>query len=319
MEKAIKLRMIFMGTASFAKEMLAALIKEQYNIVAVFTRLDAPRGRKQEITKSPVRELAEENKIPVFQPSKMDEEAVSQVKKLKPDVMVVAAYGKILPREILEAPGFGCLNVHASLLPKYRGPSPVQNALLSGEKETGVTIIMMNEGIDTGDIIAQKKIAIDENDNAETLSAKLSRLGVNLLLETIPLLIERKIEIKKQDDSKATVCQLIEREDGRIIWEEEAETIFSRFRAFYPWPGIFCFWENDKSLERIKLTKISLQKKDPETKYRIGEVFELEDKIGVQAGSGVIIVEELQIEGKKSMGIRDFLNGYPGFIGSALR
>ncbi len=315
----VKIRMIFIGTSSYAKEILEALIKEQFNIVAVFTRLDTPKGRKQKIAKGPVGELAETNNISLYQPIKLDQESIEQIKKLKPDIIITASYGKLLPREILKIPGFGCLNIHASLLPKYRGPSPIQNALLYGEKETGVSIILMNAGFDTGDVIAVEKIEIDPEDNAETLMAKLAKLGADLSIKTIPLWVERKIEPTKQDDSQASICQLIDREDGKIIWGEEAEKIHNKFRALYPWPGIFSFWENNGIMHRIKFIKIFLEKQDPETPHKPGEIFQLGEKIGVQTLKGVIIIGELQIEGKDSVLIKDFINGYPNFIGSILR
>lgn len=308
-----------MGTSAFAKEILAALIDANYNIIAVFAQPDKKTGRDQEVKISPVKELAISNQIPVLQPVKLNQEATSEIKKLKPDLIIVAAYGKILSRAILEIPGFGCINIHASILPKFRGPSPVQNALLAGEKETGVTLMLMNEGIDTGDILAQEKIAIGKDDNAEDLSKKLSKLGTKILLETLPLWVEQKLQPRKQDDSKTLLCQLIEREDGRIIWEDEAENIYNKYRAFYPWPGIFSFWENNGTLERIKLTKITLQNSDTKTNHRSGEVFQLGDKIGVQTLKGVIILEEIQLEGKKPSAIKDFLNGHPNFTGSILR
>lgn len=318
MDKNTKLRIVYFGTSIFSKIVLEALIKNGYNIVAVFTRPDLPKGRNKEIEKSPAKQLAEANQIPIYEPGKLDDQVTLDLKKLKPDIILLAAYGKILPRNILEIPGFGCLNVHASLLPKYRGPSPIQNALLAGEKETGVTIIQMNKGIDTGDILAQGKIDILPKDNFETLEVKIAEAGTKLLLDLMLPWIERKIETQKQKDEEATVCQLIEREDGRIIWENEAEKIYNMYRAFYPWPGIFTFWKHDNCLERVKLNKISIQNSDPEIKYESGKIFQLGDKIGVQCLKGVIIIEELQLEGKNSMAINDFVNGYPSFVGGNL-
>lgn len=318
MEKNTKLRIVYFGTSLFSKKILETLIENSYNVVAVFTRPDLPQGRDMAIEKSPAKILAEEKKIPVYKPSKLDEKAVAEIKNLKPDIIILAAYGKLLPRTILDIPGFGCLNVHASLLPKYRGPSPIQNALLNGETETGATIIQMNKGIDTGDILAAKKVAITPEDNAETLEKKVAEAGAALLIETLLPWIERKIEPLKQNDAEASVCQLIEREDGRIIWENEAEKIYNMYRAFYPWPGIFTYWNRGGRLERIKLNKISIQKNDPETKYDVGKIFQLGDKIGVQCLKGVIIIDELQPEGKKSMPIGDFINGRPEFIGGNL-
>jgi len=204
-------------------------------------------------------------------------------------------------------------------LPKFRGPSPIQNSLLNGEKETGVTIMLMDEGIDTGDIISQEKIGIGHQDNFKNLYLELSKLGAKLLLETIPLWIEGKLKRTKQDNSRATLCQLIERSDGQIFWNETAENIYNKYRAFYPWPGIFSFWEKNDSLRRIKFCKISLQKENYPEKYCNGEVFRLKDKVGIQAVGGVIIADIIQLEGKKPLTAEEFAIGYPEFIRSILR
>lgn len=317
--KALKLKIIFMGTSSFAKEILEALDENNYNIIGCFTQPDKKVGRSQEIQINPVKEFCIKNDLKVFQPFKINEDAIAQIADLSPDLIVVAAYGKIIPKKVLDIPGYGCINVHASLLPKFRGSSPIQNALLLGEKETGVTLMLMDEGIDTGDIITQEKVAIDENDTTVTLTEKLAAAGKELILKTLPQWAEKKIELVKQDNSKATSSQLIEREDGHIIWEDEAENIYNRYRAFQPWPGIFGFWENNVALQRIKFLKIKLQKTDPETKHNIGEVFEIGDQVGVQTLKGVIILEEVQLEGKEPAPIVNFKNGYPNFLGTILK
>lgn len=313
-----QIKILFMGTSVFAETILAALVENNFNIIGVFTQPDKKIGRQQEAIPSAVKVSAQKNNISVHQPEKLDSETISLVKKLSPEIIVVAAYGKIIPQSILDIPKLGCLNIHASLLPKYRGASPIQNALLTGDSETGVTIIKMNEKIDEGDIIAREKISIEDSDNRETLSQKLADLGASLLVKTIPGWKNGQIKAELQDNSKATLCQLIEREDGRIIWEEEAQNIFNKFRAFYPWPGIFAFWKEGASLVRLKLNKISLQKNNPEMRRKIGEVFELGEKVGVQTLEGVIFLEEIQMEGKSSVSVREFLNGHPAFIGSIL-
>jgi len=206
-----------------------------------------------------------------------------------------------------------------SLLPKYRGPSPIQNALLSGEKETGVTIMFMDEGVDTGDIIVQEKTIIEPEDTTATLMQKMSVVGSQLLLKTIPLLIEGKIEKTPQDNTQATLCQLIERSDGKIFWTDSAENIYNRYRALTPWPGIFTFWKNGSEVIRLKLNSIGLQKINPIEKHQTGEVFELGSDIGVQTENGIIILKELQLEGKKVTDAKSFINGYPNFIGSILQ
>jgi len=317
-EKHIKLKTIFMGTSMFAQDIFNALLDEKYNIIAVFTKPDSKAGRKQELLESPIKKIATKNKIPVFQPQKFDEQTLSELKNLKPDLIIVAAYGKILPKQAVDLPGFGCINVHPSLLPKFRGPSPIQNTILLGEKETGSTIMLMDEGMDSGDILAQEKIEIENEDNTLTLSEKLSKLSTRLLLQTIPPWVERKITPKKQDASKSTLCQLIERNDGEIIWNQDALDIYNKYRALYPWPGIFTFWKNENSIQRIKLLKIQLQKINPEIHHEIGEVFEIGDSIGIQAIKGVIILEEVQLEGKKPVSAKEFSNGYSNFIGSIL-
>ncbi len=318
-KKTIKLRIVFMGTGVFAQFVLKKLLEKEYNIVGAYTQLDKSINGDRQVAVEIVKKLAQQHGLPVFQPEKFTPEEINRLRELNPDIIVVASFGKILPPAVLSLPGFGCLNVHASFLPEFRGPSPLQNALLLGKKETGATIMLMDSGIDTGDILAQKKFPILENDTYETLLKKTSSEGSELLLQTIPLWIEGKIEPQKQDLSKATLCQLIERNDGKIIWEEEAEKIYNRFRAFHSWPGIFTFWDSKGVLQRLKLTKISFQKKDSETPRSAGEVFKQDGLVGVQTLQGIIILEEINPEGKNNMAIKEFLNGYPHFIGSVLK
>jgi methionyl-tRNA formyltransferase len=318
-KKEIKLRVVFMGTSDLSERILEGLIEEKYNLVGVYTKIDKKIGRKQEMTSPKVKLLAEKHGLPVFQPKTFkSEEALKELRALKPDLIVVAAYGKILPKSVLEIPGFGCVNVHVSLLPKYRGPSPVQNALLCGEKETGTTIMLMDEGVDTGDILSQRELDIEQNDTTGSLMIKLAKQGTQLLLETLPQWIERKIQPIKQDHFHASLCQLIEREDGRILWEEEAQTIYNKYRALTPWPGIFTYWKNDSYTIRLKLLSIDIQKKNPTQKRACGEVFEIGYDIGVQTLKGVVLIKEIQKEGKKSNDIKSFINGHPKFIGSIL-
>lgn len=314
-----KIRIVFMGTPAFAAAMLDGLIGRQYNIVGVVTKPDKPAGRKKEIEESTVKTLALRHDLPVEQPERLDEAAVEKIRDWKPDLIVVAAYGKILPEGLLKIPGFGCVNVHASLLPKWRGASPIHNALLSGDTTTGITIMLMDEGMDTGDILAQKGIEIFPSEMREDLTARLVHIGRELLLETIPLWVERKIAPQAQKDTETTLCQLIERSDGRVIWTADAEEIYNRYRALSPWPGIFTFWKRDDDLLRLKLHQVSYQKQTPQTEYRIGEVFELGEKVGIRTGAGVILLEEVQLEGKDRMSVQEFLRGNKGFIGSLLQ
>ena len=316
---APKIRILFMGTPEFSATILAGLMEKKYHIVGVITRKDKPVGRKQEVVESAVKKKALELKLPIEQPERLDAEAVEKIKGLKPDLIIVAAYGRILPKEILAIPGFGCINVHASLLPKWRGASPIQNALLSGATETGVTLMLMDEGMDTGNILAQKKIAIAPDDTTASLGARLAEISRDFLLETLPLWIERAITPEPQDNARATLCQLIEREDGHILWTDEAETIYNRFRALYPWPGIFAFWKKESELLRLKLLSVSFQKQSPQLAHPVGEVFEVGEKVGVQTGEGVIFLETVQLEGKTEMPIAEFLLGNKEIIGSLLQ
>ncbi len=316
--QGIKIRTVFMGTSEFAAAILTSLAEEKYNLISVYTQPDKKSGRGQEMKKSAVKIIAEKNKITVFQPAKFNEDAVMELKNQKPDLIIVAAYGKILPKEVLEIPGFGAINVHASVLPKFRGPSPIQNAILAGETETGTTIMLMDKGIDTGDILRERSLKIRPDETTPELSQRLSALASKLLLETLPLWIERKITPRKQNNHKATLCQLIEKEDGKIIWADSAESIYDKFRAFQPWPGIYAFWESGNSIKRIRLNKIRLAENFP-GKHHLGEVFKSGQDILIQADPGAIIIKEIQIEGKSSVKIEDFLNGYSNFIGAILK
>ena len=293
---------------------------KSYNIAAVYTQEDKKVGRNQEIKKSEVKVVAEGANIPVFEPKKFDEEALISLKSIGPELIIVAAYGKILPSSVLKASRFGCINVHASLLPKFRGPSPIQNALLRGEKETGSTIMLMNEGVDTGDIISQEKIEIRNDETYPELSRRLSDLSTKLLLEVIPLWTAGEIKQRPQNNSKAVLCQLIERSDGKINWTDQAKEIYNRYRAFLPWPGIFTYWEKNGLNMRLKLNKISYSETEKEDSSRhLGKVFRLGEKIAVKTSLGSVILEEIQPEGKSNMKISDFINGNADFVGGLLK
>jgi methionyl-tRNA formyltransferase len=314
-----EIKIVFMGTSSFADVILNSLIGEKYNIAGVYTAPDKKIGRKQILEKSIVKITAEKNNFDVFQPEKFDETAVCELENIKPDLIIAAAYGKILPASVLEIPKYKCINIHTSLLPKYRGPSPIHNALLEGETETGTTVMLMGVGIDTGDILAQKKTAIHPDELFPELMGKLTGISSSLLSETIPEWISGKIKPQKQDDLKATFCKLIKKNDGYILWSDDAKLIYNKYRSFYSWPGIFAFWENKGVNLRINFRKIGYFEKNLEKERHLGEVFKMEDKIFVQTVLGVIILQEVQMEGKNPVDIKDFINGYPDFIGSVLK
>ncbi len=216
-------------------------------------------------------------------------------------------------------PKFDAINIHASLLPKYRGASPIQNAILNGETETGATIMLMGEGIDTGDILSRRIVKIDKNETSLELSKKLAGISADLLLKTLPLWIAKKITPQKQNDSGASLCRMIKREDGKIDWNNSAENIYNRFRAFHPWPGIFSAWDRRGKRLRIKLNKINYLKNNLEAEYCPGEVIKIGEKIGVATSVGFVILETVRLEGKPETKMGAFINGYPDFIGSTLK
>lgn len=314
-----QVRVVFMGTPALSQTLLEALIGEHYNVVGVVTRPDKPVGRDQSIQASPVKATALKHQIPVLQPARLDAAAVKDIQAWKPDVILVAAYGRILPQTLLDIPGFGCVNVHLSLLPRWRGASPVQNALMAGDTETGVTLMLLDAGMDTGDILAQRVCPIDPHERADALLEKLTQMGQTLLLETLPLWVKRRLSPTPQPTQGVTLCQLIEREDGRIVWDASAQEIYNRFRGLYPWPGVFTFWKRgEDDIVRLKLTEVAFQKLTPEGERPVGQVFEIGDRIGVQTGEGVIFLETLQLEGKTVVPVRNFLQGNPQFIGTTL-
>lgn len=310
-----KIKIIFIGTPEFGAIVLEKLIKSGHKPFLVITASDKPVGRKQILTPPPVKVIAEKYSIPVAQPEKILNHK-SEILNLKPDLIIVAAYSQILPKEILDIPKHGCLNVHPSLLPKYRGASPIQYVILNGDKKTGVTIILMDEKIDHGHIVAQKTLAIREQETAATLHNKLAELGACLLLETIPKWVKNMIKPKKQEESQATFTKILFKEDGKINWQKPAGEIERKVRAFNPWPGAYSFADN----KIIKILKVGVLKKTKSGPFgSAGKTYlAADDKIAVQSGDDFIIIEKLQFEGKKEMGVEDFLRGHSNFIGIIL-
>ena len=318
-KKQKKLKILFMGTTDLASIVLESLINNNYNISAVITQPDYIQKNGKESIVSPVKTLALEKNIKILQPEKIDNDFIDEIKELSPDIIIVVAYGKILPEKILNIPKFKSINIHASILPKLRGPSPIQNAILQDLQETGTTIMLMDKGVDTGDILAQKTIKIQKTDNYLTLTSKLAVLSANLLEKTLPKWIAGKIKGVKQNENEASMCQLIERSDGKINWSNDANHIFNKFRAFHIWPGIYTFWENKNIIKKISLIDIEIRDDFLSKKYHPGEVFKYKNHIAVQTGRGIVIIKKIQLEGKKKVSINDFLNGYPNFIGTILK
>ena len=238
------MRIGFMGTPDFAKAHLEALINGGHEVSFVLCRADKPVGRKKILTAPPVKECALEHNIPVYQPESLKDGAIADVlDKYNPELIVVVAYGRILPGYVLDYPKYGCINVHGSLLPKYRGASPVQSAIIDGEKETGITVMYMDKGLDTGDMILKKKCEIDIKDNQTTLFGKLEKLGTEALLETIELIAEGKAEREKQNEEESNYASVLTSKTGHIDWEKDALTIHNLVRGTYPWPAAYSYFE----------------------------------------------------------------------------
>lgn len=323
-----EIKIVFWGTPEFGAIILDSLIKNNYKPIAVVTAPDKPVGRKQILTLSPVKILAQEYNILVLQPENIKENLnlKSEILNLKPDLFIVAAYGLILSKEILDIPKYGSFNIHPSLLPKYRGASPIQATILNGDTETGVTIISMDEKMDHGPIIAQRRLELPiTNIQFPKLNEELAKLGAKLLIETLPKWINGEIKPILQDHSKATFTKIIKKEDGHINWIKSAEEIERMIRAYWPWPGTFttiqnskCKNQNDKSKYKIlKIIKADIleinHNKQP------GTVFLTENKqLAVACKQNALILKEVQLEGKKKMTAQEFLNGHPKIIDSIL-
>jgi methionyl-tRNA formyltransferase len=311
-------KIIFFGTPEFAAVVLKSLVGNNCNIAAVFTQPDKKVGRRQEVVFSPVKKLAIENNIKVFQPESLRGSGLDgEIKKINPDLFIVAAYGKILPKDILEIPKYGAINIHASLLPKYRGASPVQCAVLSGENETGITLMKMNEKMDEGDILAQKKIEIGKNETADALLQKLSKIGADMIVDFVPKWTQGKISSIPQAQSEATYCKPIKREDGKIEWSSAVEEISRKWRSYYPWPGIYSILSTKNQPKRLKLLEIEIIP-DVGAGEKNGKIIEYGQEVAVQAKNGLVILKKIQLEGKKEMDVDDFSKGFANFVGSIL-
>lgn len=305
------LRIVFFGTAELALASLSALINwPSGNIAAVVTQPDRPKGRRLHPAPSPVKNLATSQNLPVLQPERARSgDFVQALRALQPDVIIVVAYGQILPGEILELPRFGCLNVHASLLPKYRGAAPIQWAILNDERETGVTIMKMDEGLDTGDILSQETTAIGPDDNARTLHDRLAKTGAELLMKTLPEHTAGKIPPRKQPDQGASYARKITKDDGRLDWTRPARDLWNRARALIPWPGVYTFLPAQPGPQLIKVWNTSMADKSSSIP---GEILEVDgDGIMVACGQNALRIRELQREGGRRMNARQFIAGHP--------
>ena len=296
-----------MGTSPFAVPSLKILLAKGENIVGVFTQPDKPQGRGLKIKVSPIKGVALENHLPLFQPVKINrDESVEIIKSLSPDLIVVAAFGQIISQRILDIPKFGSINVHASLLPKYRGAAPINWVIIQGEKETGVTTMLMDKGLDTGNILLQRKLEIFPEENAGELHDRLAFLGAEVLRETVARLKQGGVTPCKQEESEASYAPPLEKEDGVIDWEKPAEKIYNHIRGMNPWPGAFTYLEG--KILKVFQAKHVIQ----DFPHEPGKVVKTSDEgILVETGEGHILLTEIQLENHKRMSSALFLRGHP--------
>lgn len=305
---------VFMGTPEFAVPCLERLIKDGHNVKGVFTQPDKPKGRGHKMQFPPVKECAVNAGLKVYQPLKMrDGEALSVIQDLSPELIIVVAYGKILPKEILDYPKYGCVNMHASILPSYRGAAPIQWCVLNGEKMSGVTAMQMDVGLDTGDMLLTKTVEIDENETAGDLHDKLAVLGADVMSETIDLIINDALKPKKQDDSKSNYAPMLSKDLCPIDWNETSLKVHNKVRGLSPWP-VATTSLNDKT---VKIHKTIISGKHNGVP---GEVVEADKKLVVCCGDSTSVeIVILQLEGKKAMNAADFLRGNPIKKGTILK
>ena len=305
-----------MGTPEFAVTSLEHLFLNQYQVVAVYSQPDRAAGRGRSLVSSPVKKAAMEWGLPVVQPvSFRDTEAVAQLASFRPGVIVVAAFGQILPRSVLDIPRHRCINIHPSLLPKFRGASPVAAAILSGDEFTGVSIMLMDRGLDTGPVLAQAQVPISGQDTTGSLTAKLSLLAAQLLLEVLPRWTRGEITPRPQNETKASYSGEFSKKDGEIDWHLPAVDIWRRVRAFHPWPGCYTEWQG-KHLKIIEAIPLPGDKK-----LEVGQVVALNEEgvaFGVNTGEGVLGISKVQLEGKRTMSAAEFLRGQRQLIGAIL-
>jgi len=311
----MKVRTVFMGTPQFAVTILESLLQGSCHVLAVYTQPDKPAGRGRPVVFPPVKKLALERQIPVIQPETFkSSEVLEKLASFQPELIIVAAFGAILPPEVLSLPKFACLNVHPSLLPRHRGPSPVANTILCGDELTGVTIMLMDAGMDTGPILAQEKVEISSMDTTGSLSSKLADVGAQLLLGTLPKWLGGELKSQAQDESQATYSKMITSKDAEIDWHLSAVELWRRIRAYNPWPSCYtwCRGKRLKIHEAIPCGGVA--------KGEVGEVISLAESpgVGVVTRDGILGLCQVQLEGKREMAVDDFVRGKRDFIGCVL-
>jgi len=309
---AAEVRTVFMGTPEFACDTLAGLIAAGLNLVGVYTQPDRPKGRGQKLTPPPVKELAQQHGLPVFQPERLRRpEAVEELQALKPDLIVVVAYGQILPQSVLDIPRHGCINVHASLLPKYRGAAPINKAIVDGETETGITTMLMDAGLDTGAMLVKKSLVIGVNETAGELHDRLAKLGRETMEETLRLLLAGKLQPQVQDEAQTCYAPLMKKEDGQIDWTQPASSIHNQVRGLDPWPGAYTFFGGE--LLKIAATNVVAGSGSPGTVLKADA-----EGVVVACGDGAVSIGVLQLPGKRRLPANEFLRGQPLPAGTLL-
>lgn len=308
------MRIVFMGTPEFGVPALRHLVLNGYQVVAVYTQPDKLAGRGRQPASSPLKRAAARLNLPVVQPASLKKtEAVAELAGFEPDAIVVAAYGKILPKEVLDIPALGCINIHPSLLPRHRGASPVVSAILQGDEFTGVSIMLMDEGLDTGPVLTRAQILITDRDNTASLTSKLSLIAAHLLQDVLSGLEKGQVKPQPQDGAKATYSSIITKESGEIDWCKPADVIWRQVRAFYPWPGSYTSWRG-KRLKIIEAKPVAEEGSTVE-----GQVVAMtHGGFGVKTGSGVLEILAVQLEGKQEMTAGEFLRGQRQLIGKVL-
>ena len=309
------MRVVFMGSPEFAVPHLEQLVLNQYQVVGVYTQPDRAAGRGRGLVSPPVKLAAKSLGLEVVQPPSLKEaRAVEQLARFRPEVIVVAAFGQILPRSVLDIPRFGAVNVHPSLLPRFRGASPVAAAILAGDEFSGVSIMLMDEGMDTGPVLARAQIPVSALDTTGSLTSKLSLVGASLLLEVLGHHLRGELTPQPQNEAEATYSSPIAKEEGKIDWHLPALELWRRVRAFYPWPGCYTKWRG-KKLDIIEAVPLSGEKA-----LKVGEVVALPSMaaFGVSTGEGVLGVSRVRLEGKQALSAAEFLRGQRDFIGAVL-
>ncbi|MDO8672798.1 MAG: methionyl-tRNA formyltransferase [Dehalococcoidia bacterium] len=312
------MRIVFMGTPEIAVPSLEALVRANFDIIAVYSRPDKPAGRGRAVIQSPVKQAALKHGLPVLQPASLrDQQEIERLRQMAPDLIVVAAFGLILPKTVLDIPAHKCLNLHPSLLPRYRGPSPIAYAILNGDEETGVTIMIVTPKVDAGPVLAQVTITINPEESTGALQLRLARAGAELLVNTIPRWIRGEITPRPQDEAMVTLSGMVAKEDGIIDWSQSAVALSRRVRAFNPWPGTQTRWRG-RVVKIIEADPVGNCQDLKPGQVVLVDRAETGFTLGVHTGDGILRIEKVQLEGRKAISGEKFLRGQRAIVGENL-